>query len=366
MTLPIYCFDPTVSDIQSKVRGIGRYLQILRENFSKEWQFINNLKIVPFDSVFINPFFNLFQPPLFYKRIAKKQIAVIHDLIPLKYPKHYPIGIKGNIYVYINKLLLKNYDLIITDSETSKKDIKTILNIPDDKIKVIYPTLPKVFLNPKSEYRNPKQFSNEINPKRLKNSDLEHSDLFRNSSFDIRVLGYCLYVGDATWNKNLVNLAKAIKVANIQCVFVGKVFENFVSSDINHPWQKELKEFLELVQNDNRFIFPGFISDEELITLYQNALCNILVSRDEGYGFSFVEAASQECPSILSDIPIFHEIAQDGALFINHKNPEEIAKEIKNININNTLRQELRKKAKKRSEFFASEFFRKNFKAVLG
>ena len=36
---------------------------------------------------------------------------------------------------------------------------------------------------------------------------------------------YVLYVGDATWNKNLVNIARAIKLADVHCVFVGKVFQ---------------------------------------------------------------------------------------------------------------------------------------------
>ena len=36
-------FDPTVQDDKSKFRGIGRYLQILRENFKDEFKFISNI-----------------------------------------------------------------------------------------------------------------------------------------------------------------------------------------------------------------------------------------------------------------------------------------------------------------------------------
>ena len=52
-----------------------------------------------------------------------------------------------------------------------------------------------------------------------------------------------------------------------------------------------------MAKDDKRFIFPGFISDDELITLYEQASLNILLSRDEGFGFSYVEAASLGCPS---------------------------------------------------------------------
>ena len=147
MKQKVFVYDPTASDKLSSVRGIGRYLQILKENFEGEFEFVSDLSSIIHhqESIFINPFLNFLQPPLTLRRIAKKQIAVIHDLIPLKYPSHYPAGIKGSLYIFLNKLTLKNYDLIITDSEASKLDIINILGIQENKIKVIYPCLPKVF-----------------------------------------------------------------------------------------------------------------------------------------------------------------------------------------------------------------------------
>src|SRR3989339_2061899 len=220
----VFVYDPTLKDKQSSVRGIGRYLQILKENFPG-WTYINNetMKQCNNDNVFINPFFNFLQKPLTLKLIAQKQIAVIHDLIPLKYPHHFPAGIKGSIYILLNKLALKNYDLIITDSEASKKDIIDILHIEERKIKVIYPCLPKIFtekskiLNHKSQINSKSQIQNS---KRL---EFKNSDLF--GTWNLEFGAFCLYVGDATWNKNLVNIAKAIKIADVSCVFVGKVFD---------------------------------------------------------------------------------------------------------------------------------------------
>lgn len=168
----VLVFDPTISDEQTKVRGVGRYLQILRENFAKQWNFSNVLTNE--SQVFINSFFNLLQTPVTLRRIAKKQIAVIHDLIPLKYPEHFPIGIKGKLNVWLNKLALKNYDLIVTDSEASKKDIIQMLKFSENKVEVIYPCLPKVFTR-----RNDKSITNS----------------------KVQISNYSLYVGDATWNK---------------------------------------------------------------------------------------------------------------------------------------------------------------------
>jgi len=378
----VFVYDPTASDKLSSVRGIGRYLQILKENFSDEFNFINFTNFKNFtnlkDSVFINPFFNFLQPPPTLRRLAKKQIAVIHDLILLKYPSHFPAGIKGSIYTLLNKLALKNYDLIITDSEASKKDIIDILSLPDNKIRVVYPCLPNSFINPKSEIRNPKQFSN------LKNSKFKIV-----SSFDIRASNFCLYVGDVTWNKNLVNLARAIKIADVNCVFVGKVFESLSEeakipflrqspgaplgvrrskktvSSFSHFWQKELKEFYELTKGDKRFIFAGFIPDLELFKLYEQASVNLLLSRAEGFGFSYLEAANFSCPSLLSDISVFKEISAGNALFADPKNPTDIAEKIKEINSDKILRNKIGVDAKKRSEYFSLDKFKKEFLKIL-
>lgn len=338
--MKVFVYDPTKTDEKSAVRGVGRYLQILKENFP-QWHFINFTNFNNFndfnDSIFINPFFNLLQPPLFMRRIAKKQIAVIHDLIPLKYPKHFPIGIRGKINLFLNRLALKNYDLIITDSQASKKDIVNILKVNEEKVKVIYPCLTKIFAYQKSNVR------------RLK--------------LDVRQ--YCLYVGDATWNKNLVNLAKAIKIINVTCVFVGKVFEKKVNH-LNHPWQKELKEFFRLTKDDKRFVFAGYVADDHLRELYQRARVNLLLSRDEGFGFSYLEAAQFQCPSVLADIPVLREIsAGRGALFANPNDPNEIANQIGEIYFNLDKRSQLGEEAYQRSKDFTPEKFKQEFLKVI-
>ncbi|KKP85961.1 MAG: Glycosyl transferase, group 1 [Candidatus Roizmanbacteria bacterium GW2011_GWA2_35_8] len=375
----VYVFDPTASDKQSAVRGIGRYLQVLKENFP-EWNFINFMNLMNLkNSIYINPFFSFLQPPLTFKRLAKKQIAIIHDLIPLKYPSHFPAGIRGNINIVLNKIALKNYDLIITDSEASKIDIVSILRIDEKRIKVIYPCLPKVFSI---------QYSV---------SSMEK----KNTKYEILNTEYCIYVGDATWNKNLVNLAHAIKLADVNCVFVGKVFESLTvddrelkvgiedrkakienqSSNLNpqplsstidplssnqyHPWQKELKEFYDLTRGDKRFIFAGFVPDFDLIKLYQQATLNILPSRDEGFGFSYLESSQLRVPSLLSNIPVLKEVSGGNAIFFKPEFPEDIAEKIKKLFNDKKLHKEMGDKSYQRSLFFSQEKFKKEFLSIL-
>lgn len=332
----ISIYDPTASDELSKVRGVGRYVQILRENLKNDALFTSNLDEVPKHSTFVNPFFNFLQQPLKIRRISRKQVAVIHDIIPLKYPKHYPVGIKGGVYKRINRLTLRRYDLIITSSKSSKLDLITLLNVPERIIHVVYPILSTSFFNNKE--RKPSTFT--------------VPDTF------------LLYVGDATWNKNLVTLAKAIKLGSTACIFAGKVFSSYMNQNpdhMTHPELQELKQFLKLAKGDGRFIFPGFISDEELVYLYKHAAANVLVSRDEGFGYSFLEAAALHTPSVLADEPIFHETAKESALFAKTNSSKDIAEKLQEITKNSSLRKILAEKAYKRSKDFGPAAFKKQF-----
>ncbi len=337
MASHVYVYDPTSSDELSRVRGVGRYLQILRENFADEFTFTSDLTEVPTSATLINPFINFVKSPIVKKRLAKKQIGVIHDLIPLKYPEHFPLGIKGKFNVWQNKQLLKNYDRIITDSEHSKKDIIQILDIPDKKISVIYPILPKIFRS--------KPTKNTI------------------KIFPIEpVVDYFIYVGDVTWNKNLLNLARAVKQANVTIVCVGRAFTRKPSMNIE---EVAFSEFMSEVQGDKRFVFPGFVSDEDLISLYRGAVANILISHDEGFGFSYLEAASCACPSILADSPIFRETAADTALFAVPSDSNDIASKISLLLGDQVLQKKIGSAAQRRSKEFSSITFKKDFSKAI-
>ena len=128
----------------------------------------------------------------------------------------------------------------------------------------------------------------------------------------------------------------------------------------NHPWQLELKEFFEITKNDSHFIFKGFVSDSELINLYKQAWVNILPSRDEGFGFSYVEASNAGCPSLLSNIPVLKEISDNNALFFYPENPKDIAEKIKIIYSDKNLRQKLIINSQKNLLNFSSKIFKEN------
>jgi glycosyltransferase involved in cell wall biosynthesis len=50
------------------------------------------------------------------------------------------------------------------------------------------------------------------------------------------------------------------------------------------------------------------------------------LSHLEGFNIPIVEAMSQGRPSVVSDLPVHREIAQDGAVYLSQNDPAEAAK----------------------------------------
>lgn len=59
--------------------------------------------------------------------------------------------------------------------------------------------------------------------------------------------------------------------------------------------------------------------------IYQGATGALLLSQYEGFGFPVVEAQGLGVPLICSDLPVFHEIAGDAALFVKPDDPGAVA-----------------------------------------
>lgn len=333
MRAPVYVYDPTKSDVQSKVRGIGRYVQILKQNCPTDWVFTDSLGSIPPHAILIQPFYTFYQKPLITRRITDRQIAVIHDVIPFKYSSHFPIGIRAWFYSLLQKKNLSLFDTFITDSKASKTDLTTILGIPEQKISILYPTLADCFWQP---------------------SDTQ------TASGD-----YVIYVGDGTWNKNLSHLARALKKTNITCMFVGKIFQDTNPDHYTHPWQEDLQAFFSEAKDNKQFLFAGFVTDAELINLYSKARYNILLSHDEGFGFSYVEAAVCGCPSLLNDKPIFHEIAGTAAEYVDGDNPFAIADKLRSLMKDDVRRNDLSLKALEQSKRYSSSLFKSQLLKIV-
>ena len=75
----------------------------------------------------------------------------------------------------------------------------------------------------------------------------------------------------------------------------------------------------------------------------------------QGFGIPILEAFFAHCPTIISNIEVFREIAQDCALYFDPNNHQELANHIEKLINNPQLRESLISLADKRLEHFSWE-----------
>lgn len=69
----------------------------------------------------------------------------------------------------------------------------------------------------------------------------------------------------------------------------------------------------------------GWLAEDDLPSLLQGADLFVFPSLYEGFGLPILEAQTAGVPLICSDLPVMHEVAGDGALFFQSRDPDELA-----------------------------------------
>lgn len=134
---------------------------------------------------------------------------------------------------------------------------------------------------------------------------------------------YLLYVGSVYPHKNINRLIEAVKIAREKLPKLSLV----VVCSRNVFWQR-LKKVIHSIKADSYIKLTGFIPDEDLALLYQEAASFVFPSLIEGFGLPPLEAMASSCPVISSHAACLPEIYGQAALFFDPLNPEDMAKKI--------------------------------------
>ncbi len=131
---------------------------------------------------------------------------------------------------------------------------------------------------------------------------------------------YCLFVGARGAYKNFLCLLDATtKPEWPQWLKVKVAGSDFGYAERNLIRAKGLQD---------RFENVGRVTDKELGHLYSSASCFVFPSLAEGFGLPIVEAQLRGTIPVLSDIPVFREIAADFALFFDPVSPSSLARAV--------------------------------------
>ncbi len=233
-----------------------------------------------------------------------KFAVTIHDLILIKFPslratKLSPIlyKIKNYAYKLVLKFAVKKSEKIIAVSGFTKNDILENFKISPNKVVVTYEGVSEKLKNEKSSQEN---ILDSLGIKKP----------------------YLLYVGNAYPHKNLEWLIDSFfdfrnDFPDYQLVLVGK--EDY--------FYKRLKNSL-LVYPDELFskrvIFPGYVSDEQLISFFKNAKAYVFPSKYEGFGIPPLEAMANDCPVLSSNAASMPEILGEAALYFDPESKDQL------------------------------------------
>ena len=259
--------------------------------------------------------FNWYMPP---QRYGKK-VGTVFDLTSIIYPKWHDQRTAQLDKIRFNRLAYQS-DLIITISKNSKKDFQKLY--PKINPQIIYPAASSIF-NTKIDKRK--------TAKVLKKYGLSS--------------GYFLSVSTLEPRKNLAGLIKAylsIK-SKVPLVFVG-----------GKGW-KDVKISKLLKVHKDKLKAIGFVEEEELVILYQQALCLIYPSFYEGFGLPALEAMSVGTPTLLSNTSSLKEVGGDAALYMDPKNIDSIKKSLIRVEKDKKIRKKLRLLGLKQAKKFSWE-----------
>ena len=130
-----------------------------------------------------------------------------------------------------------------------------------------------------------------------------------------------LMVGTVEIRKNCETVLKSFGMALKDANFRGNLL--IIGKD---GWRNEAaKAELKLLPKE-RVLWLQDASDEELYYSYRHCSALVNASKAEGYGLPLIEAAQLGLPIIISDIPIFHEVAGNNALYFDNSSPDVLAK----------------------------------------
>ena len=264
-------------------------------------------------------------------RSKMKRVSTIHDIAPLLLPEIHSGDIYNRImkfdFKFILPKLIKNSDLIIVDSYSTKKDLESLFNINTEKIDVVHLGVDLSFFYP----RKPNE--------RLLNKYGIDKD-------------YLFYLGDDNPRKNLKSLilaySRVYSEIDQDLVLVGPIN------------QDKLRAFVKSIDEGNglseRIITPGYVDYDDLPLFYSGATALVFSSLYEGFGFAPLESMACGTPVIVPNNSSIPEVVGDAGVYVNDPlNPEEISNNISMVLDDDKLQQRMKNRGLERAKKFTLE-----------
>lgn len=144
---------------------------------------------------------------------------------------------------------------------------------------------------------------------------------------------YLLYVGSLYPYKNVETLIGVLKHLGQELKLVIVCGRSI--------FQARLRQIVMQTGMQKRVIWAGFVAEEDLSVVYQNAETFITASFEEGFGLPILEAMINNCPVVCSSAGSLPEVGGEAALYFDPRDEKEAALKIKSVLTDGDLRRRL-------------------------
>jgi glycosyltransferase involved in cell wall biosynthesis len=327
-------FTPTHHNLSEKLRIVKLSDLMQSSRFGKVAalsRFLWNTFLYPFQA---RQYDLLISPTTHGSFLLRNQIITIHDLISLRYKN---ISAHQRFYFkYLLPFMVSRARLIVTVSETSKKDIIELLKCPEEKVQVIYNGYDNVHYSRMDE----------------KGDHIEKKYGFKD---------YILAVGPTYPHKNFERLIDAYasldkETRKTHPLVIGGGMKAYVN---------KLKQDVQRMGLEENIHFIGYVPFELMPALYREAVLLVFPSLYEGFGIPLLEAMACGCPVIVSNTSSMPEVCGDAAFYIDPTDQESIRNSIETMLGDEGLREDLRRKGYERAAGFSWKQAAESFKTII-
>jgi glycosyltransferase involved in cell wall biosynthesis len=249
--------------------------------------------------------------------IARHQIVVVHDATVRALPDNFSARFRA-AYSFLLPRLCRRAELVVTVSEFSRQEIGKWYGADIAKMPVCH------------------EGGDHITAVAADPAVLQRLDLVGRK--------YFLGVGVDSANKNIASVVAAFHKAKLDDTVL-------VLTGAHDP-----KVFGQIDRIDSDGVrMVGFVPDNELRTLYENALALVFPSFYEGFGLPPLEAMTCGCPVIISEQPALLEVCGDAALRCRADDTAQIMHHMQALHCDAGLRARLAAAGKQRAQRFTWE-----------
>ena len=256
--------------------------------------------------------------------------VTLYDLIPLSY-KNLLINPGIRTWYYQKLSYLQSTDILLSISEYSKEDAIKLLDIDPERITVISSAIDERF-------------------RKLDGNNRKICQKLLNQSFDLDK-PFVLCVGGDDSRKNVASLIKAFAKLSRNIRHQYKLVLAYKISQVTKSDLSLLARKQGL--NDIDVIFTDYISDEQLVALYN--LCDLFVfpSLQEGFGLPVLEAMACGAPVLAADATSLPEVVGREDMLFPPTDAEVLARKMTAVLSDRALAEDYRRYGLQRAQAFS-------------